>query len=551
MAGFSSALNRELAIYIDRKGKVHSVSIGDSSTVGLPEFDVRTSRLRLSGIRCIHTHPRGSAIFSDLDLKSLLTLRLDAIVALGVKDGQINDVGVALPKRNSMGIIDDSAISGPYNRDELPLNKFFEEIIQIDKTHIDLLHDNEQAAKEKAVLVSTDQADSLEELEELAKTAGVIVLDKILQTNAPKNSATFAAKGMTEKISHAVQLSGANLVIFDDELSGMQVRNLEEIIGKKVIDRTTLILDIFAMRARSKEGKLQVELAQLRYMLPRLTGFGTALSRLGGGIGTRGPGEKKLETDKRHINRRIHYLENELKDVGKRRTFLREGRKKQNLPTVSLVGYTNAGKSTLLNRLSNSDVFVEDKLFATLDPTARGLVLPDGREILLIDTVGFIRKLPHDLVDAFKSTLEEAVYSDVLLHVVDISDDEADMRIKVVDNLLDSIGAGDKTEITVFNKIDLAGEKTRTTAGYSKLDPVEISAKTGEGTEKLLKRISEALPRKEISVVLFIPFHAAKMLNFVYENAKITDRRDTEDGVEIKAVMDKEKADKVRMFIKS
>ncbi|MFA6309527.1 MAG: GTPase HflX [Clostridia bacterium] len=551
LAVFTTQINREIAVYMDRRGKIHSISIGDNATVSLPEIEERTHSSRLSGIRCIHTHPNSDGMLSNLDLRSLLTLGLDSIIALGVKNSAVIDVYVALPTRNDSGILDSTETFGPFKIGDLSLDDFFDSIKEIDKSYTNLLYKNSESSDERAILISGDSDTSLDELEELAKTANVEVLKKVLQKNATKNSALFIGKGMAENLRLLCQSMAANVVIFDDELSGMQVRNLEEIVGVKIIDRTVLILDIFANRAGSKEGKLQVELAQLKYNLPRLMGVGASMSRLGGGIGTRGPGEKKLEVDRRNIKRRILFLETELKGVSKRRNFLREGRRKKSLPVVSLVGYTNAGKSTLLNKLSGSDVFVEDKLFATLDPTARGFKLPDGREILIIDTVGFIRKLPHELINAFKSTLEEAVYADLLLHIVDASSNEADEQIKVVNELLDSMGVLNKPIITVFNKLDLANNKSRPTLDFYGRKPVEISATTGFGIEKLVSEIEDLLPEDEIELNLFIPFNSAKTLNYIHENSKILSKNYTEDGVEISMLISKNKVEKINKFIKN
>lgn len=411
------------------------------------------------------------------------------------------------------------------------------------------LFENIPETSEKAILISVDNEVSLNELEELAKTAGVIVLEKILKKNAKKNSALFIGKGTAESIYERCLEISANCVVFDDELSGAQIRNLERIMDVKIIDRTTLILDIFAQRAISKEGKIQVELAQLNYMLPRLMGKGIQLSRLGGGIGTRGPGEKKLETDRRHIKRRILFLESDLLRISKRRNFRREGRRKKNIPTAALVGYTNAGKSTVMNRLCESDVFVEDKLFATLDPTSRKFTMPDGREIMIIDTVGFIRKLPHYLIEAFKSTLEEAVYADLLLHVVDASSDDADEQIEVVNKLLSSMGAIDKPIITIFNKIDLINDKKRPAIEYSGEKPVEISAKTGEGTKKLIEEIKKILPQDEVQIKLFIPYSNSKIISYIHENSKIIKKDFTDEGIEMTVVIEKTKIDKIKEFI--
>lgn len=315
---------------------------------------------------------------------------------------------------------------------------------------------------ERALLVSVDtgafdaQA-SIDELEELAHTAGAEVLAKMVQKRDTPDAATFIGSGRIVEIKTFCRDHEADLLVFDSELTPSQQRNIEKLTDVRVIDRTMLILDIFAARARSSEGKLQVELAQLKYALPRLGGKGTELSRLGGGIGTRGPGESKLESDRRHIRRRIDALENQLEIVGRRRARLRERRNKNGVETVAIVGYTNAGKSTLMNTLTHAGVLAEDKLFATLDPTARALTLPDGRTVMLIDTVGLVRRLPHQLVEAFQSTLEEAASADVILNVCDASSPECAEHLEVTAKLLDELGCAGKPVVSVMNKCDLAG----------------------------------------------------------------------------------------------
>lgn len=360
---------------------------------------------------------------------------------------------------------------------------------------------------ERAFLIALDCGDydaevSMAELEELAKTSGAEVVGTVIQKRPSPEAGTYLGKGMLAEISDFCHNNDIDLIISDGELSPVQVRNIEDITDTRVIDRTTLILDIFAGRARSSEGKLQVELAQLKYTLPRLSGKGTSLSRLGGGIGTRGPGETKLETDKRHIRSRIQSLRVELDKVEKRRTAMHERRKKNGAICVAIVGYTNAGKSTLMNRLTNAGVLQEDKLFATLDPTARKLLLPNGEQIMLVDTVGLVRRLPHQLVDAFKSTLEEAVWADVILNVCDASSDECAEHIKVTVDLLDSLGCGTKPIINVLNKCDKADD-----LDFDFFDnSVKISALTGEGVDDLLLAIERALPNDKKRLQLLIPF---------------------------------------------
>ena len=361
---------------------------------------------------------------------------------------------------------------------------------------------------EQTVLVGVDTGDfdaeaSMAELEELAHTAGAEVVAQILQKREKPDSATYIGAGKLEELKEFCEANEADLIVADGELSPSQQRNIEKEVDVRVIDRTTLILDIFAARARSNEGKLQVELAQLKYALPRLGGKGVSMSRLGGGIGTRGPGESKLESDRRHIRRRIHALEEDLEALTKRRRLARERRKKDGVETVAIVGYTNAGKSTLMNALTDAGVLAENKLFATLDPTSRALTLPDGRNVMLIDTVGLIRRLPHNLVEAFKSTLEEAANADLILNVCDASSSECAEHITVTQQLLIELGCADIPVITVMNKCDIAGELFgMSTIGRN----VMISALQGKGLDALLDAIARELPPTRMKADLLIPY---------------------------------------------
>ena len=361
---------------------------------------------------------------------------------------------------------------------------------------------------ERALLVSVDTGDfdaevSIDELEELAHTAGAEVLGKIIQKKERPETATFVGAGKLAEIIAFCSSQDIDLLIFDSELTPSQQRNLEKLTGVRVIDRTMLILDIFAARARTGEGKLQVELAQLKYSLPRLAGQGLSLSRLGGGIGTRGPGESKLESDRRHINRRIQKLESELRELEKRRDLLRKRRKKDGVQTVAIVGYTNAGKSTLMNALTKAGVLAEDKLFATLDPTSRALTLPDGRRVMLVDTVGLIRRLPHKLIEAFKSTLEEAAQASVILNVCDASDEHCAEHLDVTKRLLDELGCAGTPIISVMNKCDLVGNiYSMPTFGKTVL----ISALNERGFDELLAAVQKELPQTRRTASLLIPF---------------------------------------------
>ena len=403
---------------------------------------------------------------------------------------------------------------------------------------------------QRAVLIAVDLGEydaesSLDELSELAATAGAEVTGRVIQRRESYDSATCIGGGRLAEIELFCQNTESDLLIFDCELTATQLRNIEEITGVRVVDRTMLILDIFTMRARTHEGRLQVELAQQKYLLPRLAGLGPPLSRLGGGIGTRGPGETKLESDRRHIRRRIRALEDQLKELKKRRMNLHNRRKKDSVTVVALVGYTNAGKSTLLNRLTGSEIYAENQLFATLDPTARALTLPGGEEIVLIDTVGFIRRLPHHLVEAFQSTLEEAMYADLLLNVCDVTDEDIDEKIKVTTSLLDQLGAGDKPLITVLNKCDLAGK----TPFCINDKTVAISAATGEGIDRLLTSIQKYIPQKYVHVRLKIPYKDSALLGELRVHGKIFSESYEEDGTMLDANVEIAFLDKVRDYV--
>jgi len=402
--------------------------------------------------------------------------------------------------------------------------------------------------KERAILVAIISApedeETLNELKELAVTAGAEVIGILTQKKKGINKAHYIGKGKLEELKMFVENQQADLVIVNDELTGTQIKNLEDALGVKIVDRTNLILDIFAKRARSKEGMLQVELAQLKYRLPRLVGLGGQLSRLGGGIGTRGPGETKLEVDRRHIRNRIKAIEEKLEELEKHRNLQRQRRKKNQIPVVAIVGYTNAGKSTLLNALTGADAYVEDKLFATLDPTARKLVLPSGREAILTDTVGFIRKLPHDLVEAFKSTLEEVKYADLLLHVIDVTSPDMDEKIKVVEKVLSDLGAIETPRINVYNKIDLL---EIVPSGNNR--DIYISAKNKIGLDRLLEAIEREL-FKETEVVSFLfPYEKTREYNYLKERGKVIEEDFDEKGISVKAEVTCEIKERLRNFI--
>ena len=412
-----------------------------------------------------------------------------------------------------------------------------------------------EEVKETVILVGTDIDkeqdinETLAELERLVETAGGEVAGSILQRRERPDTATYIGKGKLEELK-ALQLeTKATTIVFDDQLSPAQQRNIEKFMEVKVIDRTALILDIFAQRAHSYEGQLQVELAQMRYMLPRLGGKGLVMSRLGGGIGTRGPGETKLEVDRRTIRDKIHDIEESLEAVSAQRALQRNRRVQSGLPCVAIVGYTNAGKSTLLNRLTDAGVLVEDKLFATLDPTIRMLVLPSGRKVLLADTVGFIRKLPHALIAAFRATLEEVVYADVLMHVIDASSEEWEEQSRSVYEVLKELGAADKKVLTVMNKVDCLSGPAKFRRLLWKPGSVAISAKDGDGLNDLLASLDDLLSHLDRSLDLLIPYESSGVLNILHEQAVVQDKEYTPDGVKVRTLLPASLAGQLAAYI--
>jgi GTP-binding protein HflX len=403
----------------------------------------------------------------------------------------------------------------------------------------------------QAVLVSVDTGDydaeaSLAELKELVKSAGAEPVFTVTQNLKRPETGTYVGTGKLQEIADICKQQEIDLLVFDCELSPTQIRNIEAETDTRTIDRTMLILDIFALRARSKEGKLQVELAQLKYLMPRLTGKGVAMSRLGGGIGTRGPGEAKLETDRRHISRRMETLKSELAEVEQHRSMLRKRREKDGVITCAIVGYTNAGKSTLMNYLTDAGVLAQDKLFATLDPTSRALKLPSGVTVMMIDTVGLVRRLPHHLVEAFRSTLEEAALSDIILNVCDASSDEARVHMQVTTDLLNSLGCGDTPIITVLNKCDLLEEESfpQEIGSY-----VKISAKNGTGIDDLLKAVDDNLPVRVKRVSLLIPFSDAGLVAEIRKNATLISEEYVAEGIKVEAILDEKLYSKAEKYI--
>ncbi|WP_426351178.1 GTPase HflX [Alloiococcus sp. CFN-8] len=556
----TALINKELCVVINRRGKITGVSVGKISSAEIPAIDA--SGRRLSGFRVIHTHPSGDSKLSSMDISALMNLKLDAIAAIGVNEDissvKIN-IGLCDIHNNSLTY---KELNGLSLEKALNLN-FMEAVTYIDKSLGALKEDTEQ--EERAILVGTDSEESLEELAGLAEACNVLPVHSVLQRKNKVNSAYYAGQGKIEEIAHLRQLQNANVVIFDDELSGSQVRNLEEALSCKVIDRTTLILDIFARRAKSKESILQVELAMLSHKLPRLRDANANLSRikggvgLKGGVGSRGPGEKKLETDRRHIETRIEEIKNELRRTIEQRAVQKTRRTKGNISNVAIVGYTNAGKSTLRNKLcslsssntiSKEGVLEADMLFATLDTTVRAIVLEDSRRIALSDTVGFISKLPHDLVEAFKSTLEEVIDADLLLHVVDASNEEAIKQIQSVNAVLSELNAVDKNTIILLNKIDKASDENlkevRSFLQGQRL--IEISAVKGINLQEVLTTIGEEIPIKLTHKEFILPYDEQKLISMIHENSKVIKEDYIEEGVHISAMVYEEIWNKLKRY---
>ena len=531
---------REVAVALDRRNRLLSISIGDDRSVSLAERDLRRGEKRLCGARLLHTHPNGSTLPSEVDINSLKTNRYDAMVVIAVTEREsfrgINGASVTLLTRDRDGDLTGYETVGPEPRRRFKaFDSLFETVRDIDKDawETEKLEKDAEKVILAGVLDTRKDAgpDPLAELAELARSAGAKVVGQVTQRRDAPDSKTYIGGGLAKDLSLQRQALGASAIIFDDELSPSQIRNLEIITGARVIDRTALILDIFAARAKSTEGRLQVELAQQKYRLPRLTGRGAEMSRLGGGIGTRGPGESKLTTDKRHISRRIHYLETALKEVTARRELMRKERTRKEVPTVALVGYTNVGKSTLLNVLCQTDIYAEDKLFATLDTSVRKMVTEEKRDYLMIDTVGFINKLPHDVVEAFKSTLEEALYADLLLVVVSADDPDPDGQLAIVEDILNQIGAGNRPRYLVINKTDRAPTDFDfyPSGSYGRI--FQVSARTGEGLETLREGIVRYFTRTETAFDILVPYTDGKMQAFIHDKCQVSSEEYQEGGV--------------------
>ena len=525
MAAVSAELRREIAVFITRTGDIPEIRIGDIGHVSSQWARLRRHSRGLNRVRLIHTHPGGDFTLSDPDLSTLTLMGFDSVCAVGVSDeGGVTGVSAAFG---------DYAPDAPSNARILTALRFrgidqaawMREIAVSENDYI-RFHRQEEGP-ERVILVGCDTEKSLEELAALADSAGAVVAATFFQKRPKADSSLYIGRGKAEEIALAVQNTDADAVIFDDELTGRQIRCLEEILGTKTIDRTALILDIFAQRARSNEGKLQVAAAQLKYRSTHLIGQGLVLSRLGGGIGTRGPGETKLEIDRRRIREQLADITRRLDAMKRERDLRRKNREKNSVPAVALVGYTNVGKSSLMNRLSGADVFVEDRLFATLDAVSRRVEMKDGTAFVLVDTVGFINKLPHDLVEAFHSTLEEAVLADILLIVSDASDPDRTAHHRTVRNVLSDLGADTQPRIEVLNKCDLGGNAD------DMPDAVRVSARDGSGIDALLGEIVRAVRSREKTYRVVVPYSRYSLIGVIRGAGRILSSEDGAEGTVI------------------
>lgn len=550
LADITEYINREISVYITRSGQIIEIAVGDNATVELPSFSGRRGAGRLSGIRCIHTHPGGNPYLSGVDISALKNNKYDAMVAIGVVSPDFTKSELTFGLITGIDSNENYTAEcyGPYSIEDAENINFVNTVSTIER-----ILDKQtgtaslQVMSERAILIGMEWGrndslwtvdDSLEELKQLADTAGATVIKKFIQKRPKPDPAFFIGRGKVQELALYAQQENIDLCIFDDELSPAQQRNIESVMGIRILDRTALILDIFAQRARTNEGKLQVELAQLQYTLPRIMGKGLMLSRLGGGIGTRGPGETKLEVDRRRIRDRIAFIKDQIEKVKAVRSLHRSKRKKNNVFEVSLVGYTNAGKSTLLNTLTNSDIYAKDQLFATLDPTTRQLTLPNKQEIIITDTVGFIQRLPHQLIAAFRSTLEVVTEADLLVHVIDVSHELYKEQAAAVHEVLKEIGAETKPVITVYNKIDKLSPDSKLADRLAlEEETVCISAAKKLNLETLQQMIESHLKSKAVEVTLCIPYAETAKAAQLHETANVLEQEYTENGAVMKVIL--------------
>lgn len=550
----TTLLNREISVAVDRQGNVVEISIGDSNTVKLPAIEKTKG---LSGIRIIHTHPNGNSELSDVDISALISMRLDAMVAIGVRDGKARRVtfGFCAHEGNKLmcQMTSEWKLSEAYEFSILSYIQTCDKEVRMIVEEID----NEE---DIALIVGTDSQDSLKELAELALACDIKVVGSLFQRRQEIDKRYYIGSGKVDEMSLERQVRRANMIVFDDELSGVQLRNLEARLGCRVIDRTMLILEIFSRRAKTREAKLQVSIAKLRYERSHLTGQGVSMSRLGGGVGAKGSGETKLELDRRKINDLIAQYTKELSHIDIAQNVRKQKRLHSEIPQIALVGYTNVGKSTLRNlivdqftnntALKKEHVLAKNMLFATLSTTTRTFLLPDKRTATLADTVGFIRKLPHDLVESFKSTLSEVIDADVILHVVDSSSEEVLEQIKAVDAVLEELDCHDKKQILVLNKCDIATTEQRECIKQTTThQTVEISAIEKSGIDTLLHAVVDMIPTKREHLTICLPYHASEMIANIYRECMILKNDNKEDGMYFEIYVNQNEAQKYMEYV--
>ncbi len=525
MARLSFELRREIAVFVTRTGDIPEIRVGDIGRVSSQWKRLRRHSRGLNRVRLIHTHPGGDYTLSDADLSTLTAMGFDSVCAIGVGD----DGGVTGVMAAFCDYAPDAAqryrIFTARRFSRIDQAGWMGEIVSSENSY--MRFQKEDDGPERVILAGCDSEKSLDELSALADSAGAVVIARFFQKRPKADGALYIGRGKADEIAMAVQNLDADAVIFDDELTGRQIRLLEEILGAKTLDRTALILDIFAQRARTNEGKLQVSAAQLKYRSTHLIGQGLVLSRLGGGIGTRGPGESKLEIDRRRIREQVADISRRLEAMKRERDLRRKNREKNAVPTVALVGYTNVGKSSLMNRLSGAGVLVQDRLFATLDAVSRRVDMKDGTSFILVDTVGFVNKLPHDLVEAFRSTLEEAALADILLIVSDASDPDRAAHRQTVEEVLHSLGADTQPRIEVLNKCDLVPN------GPDMPDAVCVSARDGTGMDRLLSEVVRVVRSREKAFTVLIPYSSYSLIGVLRGAGRVISSEDGPEGTRL------------------